>query len=200
MSTVTCDLAITLDGYAAGPSQTLDRPFGEIDDSTLHAWHFELVAEHEAENAAIVGADAYVMGRNMFSPKSTEPRPEDWIGWWGTDPPYHAPVFVLTHHAHDPIPLDGGTTFHFVTDGPASALSQARDVAGPDGRVAVAGGVTTVNQYLAAGEIDELRLHVVPYAAGFAGGVRLFDGVGPIAWSAVRGRWTPEVAHLVYRR
>jgi dihydrofolate reductase len=181
MSLVTCDLAVTLDGYAAGPSQTLDRPFGELDDETLHAWHFEHVARHQAENDAIVGADAYVMGRNMFSPKSDGPWPDDWIGWWGVEPPYRAPVFVLTHHPHEPIALQGGTTFTFVTDGSASALDQARGVAGPDGRVAVAGGVTTVNQYLAAGEIDELRLHVVPYAAGFSGGVRLFDGVGPIA-------------------
>ena len=200
MSIVTCDLAVTLDGYAAGPSQTRERPFGEIDDMTLHAWHIVNTAQHQAEHDGIVGADAYVMGRNMFSPRSPEPWPEDWIGWWGTDPPYHAPVFVLTHHAHDPIALDGGTTFHFVTDGPASALAQARDVAGADGRVAVAGGATTVNQYLEAGEIDELRLHVVPYAAGLSGGVRLFEGVGPIAWSAVSGRWAPDVAHLVYRR
>lgn len=200
MTNVTCDLAVTLDGYAAGPSQTLERPFGEIDTMTLHAWHLEHVQQHQAEHDAIVGADAYVMGRNMFSPKSDGPWPEDWTGWWGNEPPYRAPVFVLTHHAHEPVALDGGTTFHFVTDGPASALSQARAAAGPDGRVAVAGGVTTVNEYLAAGEIDELRLHVVPYAAGFSGQVRLFDGVGPIAWSATSGRWTPDVTHLVYRR
>jgi dihydrofolate reductase len=199
MTIVTCDLAITLDGYAAGPSQTFERPFGEIDTMTLHAWHLEHVADHQAEHDAIVGADAYVMGRNMF----TAGRGEwdlSWTGWWGSEPPYRGPVFVLTHYPRDPVELDGGTTFHFVTGGAARALERARDVAGPDGRVAIAGGVTTVNAYLAAGEIDELRLHVVPYTAGLGTGVRLFDDVGAITWSAVSGRWTPEVAHLVYRR
>ncbi|MCL1871483.1 MAG: dihydrofolate reductase family protein [Promicromonosporaceae bacterium] len=201
MTIVTCDLATTLDGYPAGPSQTLERPFGEIDTETLHAWHFgPLLERHQAEADAIVGADAYIMGRNMFSPKSSEAWPADWIGWWGNEPPYHAPVFVLTHYEHAPIELDGGTTFHFVTDGPDSALAQARAVAPADGRISVAGGASTVNAYLAAGEIDELRLHVVPYAAGLTGGARVFDGVGPIAWTAVTGRWTPEVNHVVYRR
>ncbi|ACZ30895.1 bifunctional deaminase-reductase domain protein [Xylanimonas cellulosilytica DSM 15894] len=200
MSTVTCDLAITLDGYAAGPAQTLERPFGEIDTNTLHAWHLEHRARHQAEHDAIVGADAYVMGRNMFAPRGDGPWPDDWIGWWGTEPPYRAPVYVLTHHPHAPITLDGGTTFHFVTDGPTLALALARETAGSDGRVAVAGGVTTVNQYLAAGEIDELRLHVVPFTAALGSGPRLFDGVGPIDWHATTGRWTPDVTHLVYRR
>ena len=199
MSIVTCDIAITVDGFGAGPSQTLERPFGEIDTETLHAWHLQHADEHRAESDAIVGADAYIMGRNMFSPKADGPWPDDWIGWWGTEPPYRAPVFVLTHHHHDPIELAGGTTFHFVTEGPAQALAHARAVAG-HGRVAIAGGAFTVNEYLTLGEIDELRLHVVPYIAGLSSGVRLFDSVGPIAWSAVRGRWTPEVTHLVYRR
>ncbi|WP_425957007.1 dihydrofolate reductase family protein [Xylanimonas sp. McL0601] len=198
MSIVTCDIAISVDGYSAGPLQTLERPFGEIDTMTLHAWHLENVANHQAEHDAIVGADAYVMGRNMFSPKAAGPWPDDWIGWWGTEPPYRAPVFVLTHHPHEPIELTG-TTFHFVTEGPAQALSRAREVAG-DGRVSIAGGAFTVNEYLTLGEIDELRLHVVPYVAGLSNGVRLFDGVGPIALRAVSGRWTPDVTHLVYRR
>ncbi|QAY62816.1 dihydrofolate reductase [Xylanimonas allomyrinae] len=198
MSIVTCDLAVTLDGYSAGPTQTLERPFGEIDADTLHAWHLAHIDAHQAEHDAIVGADAYIMGRNMFAPRSDGPWPDDWTGWWGDEPPYRAPVFVLTHHPHDPVELTG-TTFHFVTEGPAQALSQARDAA-HGGRVAVAGGATTVNHYLTLGEIDEMRLHVVPAVAGLRTGTRVFDSVGPSSWTAVSARWTPEVTHLVYRR
>jgi dihydrofolate reductase len=136
------------------------------------------------------------MGRNMFG-QGRGVWDLDWKGWWGAEPPYHAPVFVLTHVARELLEMEGGTTFHFVTGGPDEALNLAR--AAGDKNVAVAGGATTINQYLAAGMIEELRLHVVPVVLE-VGYVRLFDGVGPIAWSSASARWTPEVTHLVYRR
>ena len=154
--------------------------------------------ERAAEIAAITEASAYIMGRNMFSPGRGE-WDLAWKGWWGDDPPYHGPVFVLTHHKREPLPMKGGTTFNFVTDGIASALDHARAAAG-SGDVAVAGGATTINQYLAAGLIDELRLHVVPFAAGIRDGSRMFDGVPPTRFEVAAARSTPNVTHLTYRR
>ena len=199
MGIVSCDLAISLDGYSAGPNQSLEQPFGDgvKTGETLHAWMFDHSDNHRAELAAITAAGAFIMGRNMFGP-GRDAWDLDWKGWWGAQPPYHAPVFVLTHVAREPLEMEGGTTFHFVTGGPDEALNLARAAAG-DKNVAVAGGTTTINQYLAAGMIDELRLHVVPVVLDI-GYVRLFDGVGPIAWSSASARWTPEVTHLVYRR
>jgi dihydrofolate reductase len=199
MGIVTCDLSISVDGCSAAANQSLEEPFGDGlgDAEVLHAWMFEHAGDHQAERDAIVAAGAFVMGRNMFSPGRGEWDLE-WTGWWGEDPPYHAPVFVLTHHARSPVEMQGGTTFHFVTDGPAEALRRAREAAG-DRNVAVAGGVSTINEYLAAGEIDELRLHVAPVVLD-TGYVRLFDGVGRIDWSSASARHTPEVTHLTYRR
>ncbi len=197
---VVCDLAISLDGYSAGPNQSLDHPFGDRVEGggTLHSWLFDPHAEeHRKEVDAIVAAGAFVMGRNMFGPGRGE-WDLGWTGWWGSEPPYHAPVFVLTHVAREPLEMEGGTRFHFVTGGPEDALRRARAAAG-DKDVAIAGGATTINQYLAAGVVDELRLHVVPVVLD-VGYVRLFDGVGPITWTSRSARWTPEVTHLVYRR
>ncbi|MBV6728027.1 dihydrofolate reductase family protein [Nocardioides daeguensis] len=198
MGIVTADIAITLDGFGAASDQSREHPFGSLDASRLHAWMFEHADDNAAEVAAIVDAGAFVMGRNMFTPGRGEWDPA-WRGWWGEDPPYHAPVFVLTHHERDPLPMAGGTTFHFVTDGLASALAQARAAAG-ERDVAIAGGASTINAYLAAGAIDELRLHVVPYVAGLASGSRMFDGVGPLDLEPVATRPTPYVTHLTYRR
>jgi dihydrofolate reductase len=200
MSIVTCDLAISLDGYSAGPNQSLDHPFGDGVETaaTLHSWMFGQNADaHRTEIAAITAAGAFVMGRNMFSPGRGAWDP-DWVGWWGPEPPYHAPVFVLTHVDREPLEMEGGTTFYFVTGGPGEALQLARDAAG-DRNVSIAGGATTINQFLAAGAIDELRLHVAPVVLDI-GYVRLFDGTGPQRWSAVSARSTPEVTHLVYTR
>lgn len=135
------------------------------------------------------------MGRNMFGPvRGAWDR--QWKGWWGDNPPYHAPVFVLTHHPRDPQPMDGGTTFHFVTDGIESALRQAREAAG--GRnVSIHGGATTINQYLAAGLIDELRLHIVPFTLG--AGTRLFAGVPSLNLEQVESRAANSVTHVTYR-
>lgn len=197
MSIVVCDLAVTLDGYAAGPSQSADQPFGELDTEQLHGWMFNEPEKHAAEIDAIVDAGAFVMGRHMFWHGRGD-WDLSWKGWWGDEPPYHGPVFVLTHHARDPLPMAGGTTFTFVTDGIESALAQAREAAG-DRNVAIAGGATTVNQYLAAGMIDELRLHVVPFTAGLSTGVRLFDAAGPQRFELLDSRATDTVTHNRYR-
>ncbi|MGV9498101.1 dihydrofolate reductase family protein [Streptomyces sp. NPDC003642] len=196
---VSCDLTISADGFAAGLHQSEERPFGDDGgDGTggrLHAWMFDTPQENRAELARLNSAAAYVMGRNMFGPvRGAWDRP--WNGWWGENPPFHAPVFVLTHHARAPQTMDGGTTFHFVTDGVAAALARAREAAG-DGEVCVLGGATTVNQYLSAGLVDELRLHLVPCTLG--AGTRLFDGVPPLDLEQVRSRSASQVTHLTYR-
>jgi dihydrofolate reductase len=195
MTQVTTDMAISLDGYAAGLGQSLEHPFGPAVGDRLHQWMFEAADENAAEIAAITAAGAYVMGRNMFGPGRGE-WDLDWKGWWGDDPPYHAPVFVLTHHPRAPLEMDGGTTFTFVTDGIEAALAQAREVAGGKD-VAIAGGAQTVNQYLAAGLIDELRLHVAPLILG--AGERLLEGVSDTRLEPLDVRGTPLVTHLRYR-
>jgi len=116
MSTVTADIAVSLDGYAAGPNQSADLPFGEGVDGRLHTWMFDHAEDNRDEIDGIVNAGAYIMGRNMFGPGRGEWDLE-WKGWWGSEPPYHAPVYVLTHHRREPLEMDGGTTFTFVTDG-----------------------------------------------------------------------------------
>jgi len=196
---VTCDLSISVDGYSAGLNQTEQRPFGDDGGDgrgvKLHAWAFETADENRAEIDRMTAATAFVMGRNMFGAvRGDWDRP--WNGWWGDDPPFHAPVFVLTHHPRDPQPMDGGTTFHFVTDGIESALARAREAAG-DGDVSVQGGATTINQYLAAGLIDELRLHIAPFTLG--AGTRLFDGVPSLNLEQVGSRTASLVTHVTYR-
>jgi dihydrofolate reductase len=198
MGIVTADISVTLDGYGAGPNQRLEAPFGDLDADRLHSWMFEQADENAAEVAAITEADAFIMGRNMFSPGRGE-WDLDWKGWWGDEPPYHAPVFVLTHHERDPLPMQGGTTFNFVTDGITAALDRAR-AAADSGSIAIAGGAGTINQYLATGLIDELRLHVAPSTSGMTSGSRMFDGVPLIDFAVVSARQTPHVTHLVYRR
>ncbi|MFF8392381.1 dihydrofolate reductase family protein [Streptomyces sp. NPDC016172] len=196
---VVCDITISADGYAAGLNQTEQRPFGDDggdgSGAALHAWMFDTPDENRAEIDRLNTAGAFIMGRNMFGPVRGEwDRP--WNGWWGGDPPFHAPVFVLTHHPREPQPMEGGTTYHFVTDGIASALARAREAAG-DAGVTVLGGATTVNQYLAAGLIDELRLHIVPLTLG--AGTRLFEGVPPLRLEQVTSRAASRVTHLTYR-
>jgi dihydrofolate reductase len=195
MTKVTCDMAMSVDGFVAGPNQSLAEPFGENVGDRLHRWMFE---EPEANAAAIEAIDApaaYVMGRNMFGP-GRDAWDEQWKGWWGDEPPYHAPVFVLTHHPRAPLAMQGGTMFTFVTDGIESALAQAREAAG-DGDVAIAGGAATVNQYLSAGLIDELRLHVAPVVLG--AGERLFNGVGELSLEPLDVSGNALVTHLSYR-
>ncbi|HSK50565.1 MAG TPA: dihydrofolate reductase family protein [Solirubrobacterales bacterium] len=196
MPEVTADMTITLDGYGSGRGQSAEHPFGDLDEERLHAWQFKHRDENTDEAEAITAAGAHVMGRNMFGPDRGE-WDLGWTGWWGPNPVYHAPVFVLGHRPRPSVEKEGGTTYHFVTEGIEAALEQARDAAG-DKNVSIAGGPSTLNQYLAAGLIDELRLHVAPFVAG--GGERLFDGVGEIELTPVSSRTTPHVTHLVYRR
>jgi dihydrofolate reductase len=199
MSRVTCNLSISADGYSAGPNQTEQRPFGDDGGDgwgdRLHAWMFDNAEENRTEVDQAANAGAYIMGRNMFGPVRGE-WDRQWNGWWGDNPPYHAPVFVLTHHARDPQPMEGDTTFHFVTDGIESAFTRAREAAG-DGDISIHGGATTVNQYLAAGLIDEMRLHIVPLTLG--AGTRLFEGVPPLSLEQVESRAATSVTHLTYR-
>ncbi|MGX5695610.1 dihydrofolate reductase family protein [Agromyces soli] len=195
MPRVTCDISVSMDGYSAGVGQTRELPFGTIAHNRLHDWMFERPEENEAEVAAILEAGAYIMGRNMFGPDRGE-WDLDWRGWWGDEPPYHHPVFVLAHRERDDVPMAGGTTFHFVTDGIHAALERARAAAG-DLDVAIAGGASTVNQYLAAGLVDELRVHITPTI--FGAGERLFDGVPPQAFEQVSSRGTSLVTHITYR-
>ena len=195
MTRVTCDMAVSVDGFTAGPNQSADRPFGDGPVDRLTQWMFEQPEANAAEIEAIGAASAVVMGRNMFGP-GRGAWDESWKGWWGDEPPYHAPVFVLTHHPREPLQMQGGTTFIFVTDGIESALAQAREAAG-SGDVSIAGGAATVNQYLVAGAIDELRLHVAPVVLGV--GERLFDGVGALSLERVGVNATDLVTHLTYR-
>ncbi|MFB4314204.1 dihydrofolate reductase family protein [Actinomadura sp. 21ATH] len=195
MSKVTCDIAMSIDGFTAGPDQSLDAPFGTGENGRLTRW---LVEEPETGAAAMEVANtagAYVMGRNMFGP-GRGAWDLDWKGWWGDEPPYHAPVFVLTHHPREPLEMAGGTVFHFVTGGIEEALKRAREAAG-DAHVAIAGGAATVNQYLAAGLVDELRVHVAPVVLG--AGERLFAGVADVDLELVGTSGTGLVSHLTYR-
>ncbi|MGN6503517.1 MAG: dihydrofolate reductase family protein [Pseudolysinimonas sp.] len=194
MGIVFTSVGISLDGFLAAEGQSLEHPMGPggIDK---HRWQFEAADENRAELDAIVDAGAFIMGRNMFTPGRGD-WDLAWRGWWGEDPPYHAPVFVLTHHPREPLELEGGNVFHFVTDGIDAALEQARDAAG-DRDISVAGGAATVNQFLTAGLIDELRLHVAPLTLG--AGERLFDGVPPLRLEQVSARQRSLVTHLTYR-
>ncbi|MGH2812616.1 MAG: dihydrofolate reductase family protein [Actinomycetota bacterium] len=210
MSKVRAHISTSLDGYVAGPNQSMEDPLGEGGES-LHDWLVALKSWRKQagmeggevnvsdavyeEVTANVGAE--IMGRGKFGPPSRGAWGDDpWRGWWGEDPPFHKPVFVLTHHDREPLTLTD-TTFTFVTDGIQSALAQARQASG-DKDVFIGGGAATINEYLAAGLLDELELHVVPLLLG--GGARLFDGVGPeVKLELLRVIEAPGVTHLKYR-
>ena len=195
MSRVTCDLTISLDGYLAGPHQTMTNPLGEGGER-LHRWMFEEPEAHAAELEGILAAGAFIMGRNMYAGPGPGPWEADWQGWWGEEPPYHAPVFVLTHHPREPLEMQGGTTFNFVTEGIETALDRAREAAGGKD-VAIAGGAHTVQQFLSAGRIDELRLHIAPILLG--AGERPLDGVPDLTLEPTEVRGTSLVTHVRYR-
>ncbi len=199
MSDTTCHMSISLDGFVAGPHQSREHPLG-MRGQELHGWHIgdprATTADREATAWLMRPRGAYIMGRNMFGPIRGE-WDEDWHGWWGAEPPYHAPVFVLTHHTRDPIHLDGGTSFHFITDGFAAAYAAARAAAG-DGGVDIAGGASTVRQALAAGVIDELTLDIAPVLLG--AGERLFDGIESFDFEPVEVLHSPLTTHIRYRR
>jgi dihydrofolate reductase len=211
-------IAISLDGYVAGPDQSLDDPLGK-GGMDLHQWVFALAAwrrrhglEGGEDNASTEVVErstenvgAVIMGRNMFGGRGewgTEPwsrsGAEPWNGWWGDDPPFHVPVFVLTHHPREPLVMQGGTTFTFVTGGSESALAQARAAAGEQD-VLLAGGANAAQQYLRAGLVDELQLHLVPILLG--SGERLLDGLGEaqLRLECTSVIEAPGVTHLTYR-
>jgi dihydrofolate reductase len=202
------NLAISLDGYAAGPKQDIDNPLG-VGGTRLHEWVFatRTGAQMFGEDGGDTGVDddfiarggvgigATIMGRNMFGPIRGEWGSEEWRGWWGDDPPFHHPVFVLTHHPHPPITMAGGTTFHFVNDGIEAALKRAFDAA--DGQdVRLGGGAATIQQYLGAGLVDEMHVAIVPVLLG--GGERLFDHLdgNPFGYDSVEFVSSPSVAHV----
>jgi dihydrofolate reductase len=205
---VTCQISISLDGYVAGPNQSLDNPIGE-GGLRLHEWVFTTAswrrmqgqeggedgADSEVIDEVSQGIGAYIMGRKMFGggPGAWD---EEWKGWWGPDPPYHVPVFVLTHHPREALTMEGGTTFNFVTDGIESAMAQAQAAAGHR-KVSIAGGASAVRQYLAAGRLDELYLHIVPAVLG--AGERLFEDVGDPVLELVKVVASPAVTHIKYR-
>ena len=208
MSMVTCQISISLDGFVAGPNQSVENPIGE-GGMRLHEWLFATAhwhrrygegggldnADSEVADEVAQGAGTYIMGRKMFGGGPGPWNPE-WKGWWGDDPPYHTPVFVLTHHPREPLKMLGGTTFNFVTDGIESALGQARAAAG-DRNVSIAGGASTIRQYIAAGSLDELYLHIVPIVLG--AGERLLEDVGDPKLEPVKVVASPAVTHVKYR-
>jgi dihydrofolate reductase len=208
MRSVTCQISISLDGFVAGPNQSLENPIGE-GGMRLHEWVFGTASwraqqglDGGARNAdsavvdeVVQGVGAYIMGRKMFG-GGEGPWDETWTGWWGDEPPYHAPVFVLTHHARNPLTMRGGTTFTFVTEGIESALEQARSAAG-EKDVAIAGGAHTVQQYLRSGMLDELYLHIVPVILGV--GERLLEDIGDPILEPVKVIASPAVTHIKYR-
>jgi dihydrofolate reductase len=198
MSKVTSGLTISLDGFGAGLNQSFEKPFGDnFESDLLDRWMFAEPEKHKhrKEIDAILDAGAFVMGSNMFGPKDRRDKAE-WKGWWGDNPPYHAPVFVLSHHARESIEMEGGTTFYFVTDGIESALKKAKKAAG-DRNVKIMGGANTVNQYLAAGLIDELWLHIAPVTIGR--GTRLFEGVPGLKLEPLEISGTSVVTHIRYK-
>ena len=212
MSKLRLQISISIDGFVAGPNQSEDDPLGE-GGKELHQWAFKLAAwraPHDRDGGEVNASSpvlealhdnigANVMGRNMFG-GGPGPWPEDppWNGWWGDNPPFHTPVFVLTHHQREPLEMEGGTTFHFVTDGIESALEQAKEAAaGKD--VSLGGGASAAQQYLAAGLVDEMTLNVAPVMLGE--GERLFEGIGssPRAVELIEAVDAPDVSHLRYR-
>jgi dihydrofolate reductase len=207
MGSVKCQISISLDGFVAGPNQSIENPIGE-GGMRLHEWAFqteawrrqqgltggERTADSDVIDEVVQDVGAYIMGRNMFG--GGGPWDESWTGWWGEEPPYHAPVFVLSSHAREPLLMKGGTTFTFVSDGIESALQQAL-AAGGGSDVAIAGGASVVQQYLKAGLLDELYLHMVPIVLG--AGERLLADVGDPAFEPVQVIASPSVTHIKYR-
>jgi dihydrofolate reductase len=204
-------ISVSLDGFIAGPNQSEEHPLGEGGEQ-LHEWGFRLAAwrkPHGREGGevnastpvmeeALEGVGATIMGRNMFGGGPGPWGDAPWQGWWGDEPPFHNPVFILTHHERPPLEKKGGTTFTFVTDGIESALERAKEAAGGKD-VSLGGGAEVAQQYLAAGLLDEVNLNVVPVLLG--SGTRLFDNLdeADVRFEQIRAIEAPGVAHLKYR-
>lgn len=215
MSLLKCQINLSLDGFVAGPNQGLENPLGEgalhlhdwaLSTKTFRTLHGDDAGEVDGEigvnddvlREAFENVGATIMGRNMFGPSRGPWGENPWRGWWGEDPPFRHSVFVLTHHAREPLVMSNGTTFHFVTDGIESAFDQAKEAAnGKD--VAIGGGANVIQQYLAAGLLDEIDLHIVPLLLGR--GARLFDfsAAPDFQLEPVRTLEGRRVAHLKYR-
>jgi len=205
--------SISVDGFGAGPNQDLDNPLG-VGGLAVHNWVFptrSFQAMHGSSSNGTTGVDndfvargfdnigAWILGRNMFGPIRGSWADEEWKGWWGENPPYHTPVFVLTHHPRDPITMEGGTVFHFITDGIESALEQARAAAnGLD--VRLGGGVETVRQYLSAGLVDEMHIAIAPVLLG--SGEALFHGIDlpALGYRVVEHVAGDAATHIVFRK
>jgi len=194
MAKVTCSISVSLDGFMAGENMTLEKPFGDMPTNLLHHWMFDEPEKHKKEIKSLTSAGAFIMGGNMFGPKDLRMQ-ASWKGWWGKNPPYHAPVFVLSHTAREPIKMEGGTTFTFVTDGIESALKQAKAAAGKKD-VDIAGGANVINQYLKAGLINELWLHIAPLTVGK--GQRLFLDTPGLKLKPLEVSTTEVVTHIRY--
>ncbi|HEX6538255.1 MAG TPA: dihydrofolate reductase family protein [Candidatus Dormibacteraeota bacterium] len=202
------NFSVSADGFGAGPGQSVEQPLG-AGGMRLHEWVFktrvgramigeaggDVGVDNDFMAAGTEGFGATIMGRNMFGPVRGEWPDDEWRGWWGDDPPYHHPVFVLTHHAREPVEMNGGTTFNFVTGGIHAALEQARDAAG-DRDIRLGGGAATIRQYLTARLIDDLHIAIVPAVLG--GGERLFDGIDvrALGYDVVEHRTSPGVLHI----
>jgi dihydrofolate reductase len=210
MSQLTFDISMSLDGFVAGPNPRTEAPLGDGGER-LHEWAYDLESFHERHNVpggtrnqdadvlaeAMDTIGAEIMGRGMFG-GGPGPWDESWTGWWGDDPPFRMPVFVLTHHPHEPLQMQGGTTFTFVTDGIESALEQAQAAAGSKD-VGIGGGADVIQQYLRAGLVDKFQVHIAPILLG--SGTRLFDAVGSDQPSLEITRVvnSPAVTHVRYR-
>lgn len=190
---VEAHMTLSLDGFGTGLNQSLDKPFGDADGEALHRWMFEDVENNAAEIENVTDYGAFIMGRNMFG-VGEGPIDPGWQGWWGANPPYRAPVYVLTHYARPTLTMEGGTSFHFITEGPEIALELARQAAGSR-NVGIAGGVSTLRHYLNAGQVDRLHLSLTPLL--FGSGERLWDGLGA-ELEAVSARYTKYVTHIQY--
>jgi dihydrofolate reductase len=204
--------AVSIDGFGAGPDQSLEDPLGRR-GKELHDWYFPTRTframigqdggtegvDDRFGRASMAGFGAFILGRNMFGPIRGEWPDDVWTGWWGDNPPYHAPTFILTHHARPPIVMQGGTTFHFVTEGPQAALDLARAAAG-DLDVKIGGGVSTVRQYLKMSAIDEMHLAVSPVVLGR--GEALFAGIDlpDLGYRITETVSTERATHLVFGR
>ena len=209
MSKLKLNITMSIDGFVAGPEQSPENPLG-IGGEELHDWIVPLKAFRESHGDEggevnestpfaediLRGTGASIMGRNMFG-GGPGPWDESWKGWWGESPPFHHAVFVLTHHPREPLEMEGGTTFHFVTDGIESALEQARTAAGEKG-VSLGGGASVAQQYFAAGLLDEIVVSIVPILLG--GGARLFENVGSAKLEQVESVGAPGVTHIRYVR
>ena len=201
MQKVRFQISVSADGFMAGPNQSIDEPLGEGGEA-LHQWYFNLREGETSPSSRVIeetqaGYGAVVMGRNMFGGGRGAWPDEEWRGWWGENPPYHAPVFVVTHYEREPLTMEGGTTFNFVTGGPDEALRLAREAAG-DLDISIAGGAQIARHFLTTGEVDEFWLSISPVMLG--AGEPLLTGLDPnLRLEQIDSIAGPDAVHVKYR-